>query len=167
MRINMSQSFKTFMTVCVMSITSVSAQEIEIGRLACKDVNGTAITGLVTTTTEKSLLIVTDAGRPLTQVLLSKIKAAKLDWKNRLLIIVSGTPADLKAVMNAFAITGGRWCVATPGTAPPVFKLSVTPFVVGLNPGGATAWKVVGEPEITHNNLSPLRGWSSPVTLTP
>jgi hypothetical protein len=163
----MSHSLKTFMTVCVMGITSASAQEIEIGRLACKDVNGTAMTGLVTTITEKSLLLVTDAGRPLTQVLLSKIKAAKLDWKNRLLIVLSGTPADAKVAMNAFAITGARWCAATPGTAPSVFKLSVTPFVVGLNPGGTTAWKVIGEPEITHNNVSRLRGWSSPVTLTP
>ncbi len=163
----MSQTFKSVITLCVMGVASVSAQEIEIGGLSCKDVNGTAITGLVTTMTEKSLLIVTDAGRPLTQVLLSKIKAAKLDWKNRLLIVLSGTPADAKGAMNAFAITGARWCAAAPGTAPPVFKLSATPFVVGLNPGGATAWKVIGEPEITHNNLSRLRGWSSPVTPTP
>ena len=78
------------------------------------------------------------------------------------MVIVQGSVADTKVLMNGTNLRGVRWAAITSSAAARGFKVAGAPFVVMLSKDGISANKIMGEPQITDNNFSKLRGWIEP-----
>ncbi len=159
-------TLKKLLLLCVLGMSlHVGAREIEIAKLAIADSAGVSLEQFAATVGEKTVVLFIDKQNP-SQVLLGKIQRAKLDWKDRLVIIAIGTNADLKSVMLSMPVTGAKWYSTPSGVAPSAFKVAGAPFAVGMQPGGVSVWKTTGETAIADNDLSKLKSWTA-TTATP
>ena len=149
-------------SMTVAQTTPPSVPTSELLTLALTDTAGVAVTGLAASLTDRTVVLVIDANRPLSFSLLSKLRALNIDWKNRLLVIVQGSVAETKVLMNGTNLRGVRWAAITSSAAARGFKVAGAPFVVMLSKDGISANKIMGEPQITDNNFSKLRGWIEP-----
>jgi hypothetical protein len=143
-----------------------NAKEIDVEKIRLSDEAGAVVEQIATTFTEKTVLLVVDAKQIASQKALSKLQQSKLDWRNRLVIVVIGSGNDLKATISSRPLVGVRWFSTPIGLAPKAFKVAGAPFAVGVLPGGVTGWRVIGEAAISDNDLSKLKTWVSlPATV--
>jgi hypothetical protein len=145
--------------------TTVYGQEVEVNRIQYQDMTGATVPSMAMNLETRALVLFMETNRPLTQQLLGKLRAAKVDWRDSLSIVMSGTAKEVKATMSAFPLVGVKWYATPQSRLSNVFNVAGTPFVMGLQPKGATAWKVIGEPAITEKDFSKLRGWIEPAPI--
>ena len=157
--------FKILLVMVSIAGMQATAQELEVSKISYTDLNGIVVVDIANTITEKSLLLIVDANRMLTQTLLAKLQAAKVDWKDHLIIAVVGSIPDAKSTMKSFNIAGAKWYATPGGKTAAAFKVAGTPIAVGLHAGGATAWKVMGESQISDSNFAKIRGWLAPAPI--
>src|SRR5882724_9392778 len=103
-------------------------QSAEITSFPLIDGAGVAVSDIAGTLTSRAVLVVADANRPATQILLRKLSAAKGDWHGQLIVVIGGSVDDMKAAAGRSEIVGARWFATTAGAAPQVFKLAGSPF---------------------------------------
>jgi hypothetical protein len=144
-----------------------TSKEIEVFKIGVSDQTGAPVEQFAAMLTEQSVLLLVDTKQIASLTLLSKLQRAKLDWRNKLIVVVSGTNKDLKTAMSSHPLTGVKWLSTPVGLAPAAFKVGGAPFAIGTYPGGSTAWKIVGESAIADNDLSKLKAWLSVSTSPP
>jgi hypothetical protein len=151
---------KIFLMIALGTSLQVGAKEIELAKLTIADPAGAPVEQFAATVGERTVVLFIDKQNP-SQVLLGKLQRAKLDWKDRLVIVAIGTSADLKSTMASMPVTGAKWYSTPAGVAPAAFKVAGAPFAVGMQPGGVSVWKTTGETAISDNDLSKLKSWTA------